>query len=261
MLAGYKFDLLHLLDVLKLNGSEDDQTVLSALMLDKPDWIVLDYEQAMFGNSHNTNPENTMQGCNFEHGVQSDLQQLSHVETKMQPLILQTSGPYHAVCLDFMIEELGGASQERYLLTSEFFDMVADFNEEENTSNAESIPAPSAPAADEDPMATFFGAGNEDPATTNRNYGIAPDNTDEPTGNNVGSIHNAPALTSLILRNPIMDMGTIDQATTSGITAPATRPIIFRTTVGAFLLTEDSNVPEIQVRFFALSIFNEHDQC
>ncbi|KAL3913977.1 MAG: hypothetical protein SGILL_006279 [Bacillariaceae sp.] len=161
MLAGYKNDLLHLLEVLKVDGKEDDQTVLSALLLSHPEIITLDYQQELFGNSHNANRDNTMEGCKFEHYDLHESQQLVHIETKATPLVLQTSGKFQAVCMDFMIEQLGGVSQGRYLLTSDFFEAVADF-EESDTDRGSPLPPPT----EEDPMNTFFGAGNETPETS-----------------------------------------------------------------------------------------------
>ena len=70
--------------------------------------------------------------------------------------------------------------------------MVAEFDQEQSASDTDTIPEPSAPTKAEDPMATFFGAGNEEPTTTNQNYGVTPDSTGGPMGNDVGSIHNNP---------------------------------------------------------------------
>jgi hypothetical protein len=195
VLAGHKFDLLHLLDALKIEGNEDDQTVLTALARHKPDWIVLDYQQKMFGNNYISNPTNMMEGCNYE---RDDLMgsQLFHIEKKAQPLLLQTSGPYHAACIDFMIEQLGGVSQERYLLTSDFFDMVGNIeNQEQSTNGPPTLPPPPTSEMQEDSMVAFFGAGIEEPTTSNQNYGVANAssiNNYGPIGSGIGGIHNKP---------------------------------------------------------------------
>jgi len=118
LMVGYPADLIYLLEVLDIAPSEDDQAVLSGLMYQFPDMIVLDYDQEMFGN--NQWPRGLEEGCVFEKSVSDEeptQSTLVHHETKVEPLIIHTPGKFYG-CLDILIEELGGSSQQRYLQES-----------------------------------------------------------------------------------------------------------------------------------------------
>jgi len=115
LMAGYPADLMNLVDVLDIHSTEDDQAVLSGLMYQFPDMIVLDYGQEMFGN--NQWPRGLIDGCIYEkeEGTTDPKQSfLVHTETGTEPLIIHTPGKFYG-CLDVLIEELGGTSQQRYL--------------------------------------------------------------------------------------------------------------------------------------------------
>lgn len=123
LMVGYPDDLINLLNVLNIDPSEDDQAVLSGLMYHFPDMIKLDYKQEMFGN--NQWPLGLVDGCVFEpHGNHLPL---IHTETGTEPLILHTPGKFYD-CLDVLIEDLGGVSQQRYLFGLEQMDEVASNN-------------------------------------------------------------------------------------------------------------------------------------
>jgi len=111
LMAGYPEDLINLVNVLDIAPEEDDQAVLSGLMNQFPDMIVLDYNQEMFGN--NQWPQGLENGCVFEKNNEI----LAHRDTKTEPLIIHTPGKFYG-CLDVLIEELGGVSQQRYLKES-----------------------------------------------------------------------------------------------------------------------------------------------
>ncbi len=111
LMAGYPEDLINLVDILDIAPEEDDQAVLSGLMNQFPDMIVLDYNQEMFGN--NQWPRGLENGCVFEKNNEI----LAHRDTKAEPLIIHTPGKFYG-CLDVLIEELGGLSQQRYLQDS-----------------------------------------------------------------------------------------------------------------------------------------------
>lgn len=117
LMAGYPADLINLLNVLDIDPTEDDQAVLSGLMYQFPDMIKLDYKQEMFGN--NQWPRGLVDGCMFE--SQGDHLSLIHTETGTEPLILHTPGKFYD-CLDVLIEDLGGVSQQRYLFGMEDMD-------------------------------------------------------------------------------------------------------------------------------------------
>merc|ERR1712151_148082 len=110
LMAGYPDDILNLLEVADMNPSEDDQAVLSGLMHQFPDMIVLDYEAELFGNNQWT--RGLKDGCVFK--SQGENLPLFHTETENEPLFLHTPGKFYD-CLDMLIEELGGVSQKRYL--------------------------------------------------------------------------------------------------------------------------------------------------
>ena len=123
LMVGYPSDLINLLNVLNIDPSEDDQAVLSGLMYHFPDMIKLDYKQEMFGN--NQWPRGLVDGCVFE--PQGEHLSLVHTETGTEPLILHTPGKFYD-CLDVLIEDLGGVSQQRYLFGLEHMNEVATNN-------------------------------------------------------------------------------------------------------------------------------------
>jgi hypothetical protein len=123
LMVGYPSDLINLLNVLNIDPSEDDQAVLSGLMYHFPDMIKLDYKQEMFGN--NQWPRGLVDGCVFE--PQGEHLSLVHTETGTEPLILHTPGKFYD-CLDILIEDLGGVSQQRYLFGLEHMNEVATNN-------------------------------------------------------------------------------------------------------------------------------------
>jgi len=119
LMVGYPADLINLLNVLDIGPAEDDQAVLSGLMYQFPDMIKLDYKQEMFGN--NQWPKGLVDGCMFE--SQGDHLSLIHTETGTEPLVLHTPGKFYD-CLDVLIEDLGGVSQQRYLFDVRNMDEV-----------------------------------------------------------------------------------------------------------------------------------------
>ena len=108
ILAGYPRNLMSLLKVSDIGATEDDQAVLSDLMLAAPEMIRLDYHQELFG----TNPvhKGLEQGCLFEHDGSS----LQHSTQMTRPLFVHTPNKFYD-CLDTMIDAMGGTSQQRYL--------------------------------------------------------------------------------------------------------------------------------------------------
>ncbi|KAL3910228.1 MAG: hypothetical protein SGILL_007774 [Bacillariaceae sp.] len=110
LMAGYPQDILRLLDVMDIAPEEDDQAVLTGLMYAYPNMITLDYHQQLFGN--NQWPKGLIDGCVF--AGQGEEEPLAHIHTATEPLIIHTPGKFYS-CLDSIIEELGGTSQQRYL--------------------------------------------------------------------------------------------------------------------------------------------------
>ena len=111
LMVGYPMDLIRLIDLMDIDPAEDDQAVLSGLMYEYPDKVVLDYNQELFGNNEWT--EGEVDGCVYESSSSSLLQPLVHIKEKTQPLIIHTSGKFYG-CLDLLLEALGGGSQHRY---------------------------------------------------------------------------------------------------------------------------------------------------
>ena len=119
LMAAYPKDLIKLMDVMDIAPYEDDQALLTGLMYAYPEMIVMDYQQEMFGNNQWT--RGLVDGCVFE--TQGKGLPLIHAETNTEPLLLHTPGKFYD-CLDILIEELGGASQQRYLFSSSFFQSI-----------------------------------------------------------------------------------------------------------------------------------------
>ena len=110
LMVGYPKDLINMLDILDIEPYEDDQAVLSGFLYSFPELLVLDYKQEMFGNNQWT--RGLVDGCVFE--PQADHLPLIHTEAGTEPLVIHTPGKFYG-CLDMLIEDLGGTSQQRYL--------------------------------------------------------------------------------------------------------------------------------------------------
>ncbi|KAL3944856.1 MAG: hypothetical protein SGBAC_001058 [Bacillariaceae sp.] len=113
MMVGTPQNLINLIHRLDLGEEEDDQAVLSAMYLQFPDLIVLDYEQQLLGN--NAWPRGMESGCIFDFDPNlQDNAFLKNKETGTTPLLLHTPGKFYS-CLDVLIDRLGGVSDHRYL--------------------------------------------------------------------------------------------------------------------------------------------------
>jgi len=113
MMVGTAENLINLIQMMDLEEREDDQAVLSAMYLQFPDLIVLDYEQELLGN--NAWPKGLESGCIFDFDPNSeDNAFLTNKETGTTPLLLHTPGKFYS-CLDVLIDRLGGVSDHRYM--------------------------------------------------------------------------------------------------------------------------------------------------
>jgi hypothetical protein len=94
LMVGRAADLINVITKADISSEEDDQAVLTGYMYLHPDEIILDYNQALFGNNRDT--------CMFElHG-----DQLVHKQTKTTPLLVHTPGG-KATCHELLMAELG----------------------------------------------------------------------------------------------------------------------------------------------------------
>lgn len=110
MMVGTAKNLANIIERMDLGEEEDDQAVLSAMYLQYPELIVLDYEQKLLGN--NAWPKGLEDGCIYDFEDESDF--LTNKQTGTSPLILHTPGKFYD-CLDLLIERLGGESDKRYM--------------------------------------------------------------------------------------------------------------------------------------------------
>lgn len=111
ILVGYPKDLKELLKVSDIDAIEDDQAVLTDLMLAAPEMIQLDYRQELFGTK--SVQKGLKDGCLFE--IEGFGEPLLHTPQMTRPLILHTPGKFYD-CLDSLIDAMGGTSQQRYLM-------------------------------------------------------------------------------------------------------------------------------------------------
>lgn len=100
LMVGRAEDLINVITKADINNEEDDQAVLTGYMYSHPDELVLDYDQALFGNNRDT--------CMFE--LHDD--HLVHQQTKTTPLFIHTPGG-KAVCHEALMEELGQKSMTK----------------------------------------------------------------------------------------------------------------------------------------------------
>lgn len=110
LMVGTADNLISLIDRMDLGEEEDDQAVLSAMYLQFPELIVLDYEQQMLGN--NAWPKGLEEGCIYDFDGENQTY-LTNKQTGTSPLILHTPGKFYD-CLDTLIDRLGGKSDLRF---------------------------------------------------------------------------------------------------------------------------------------------------
>lgn len=113
LMVGTAQNLIDMIERMDLGNEEDDQAVLSAMYLQFPELIVLDYEQKLLGN--NAWPKGLEEGCIYDFDEQNeDRSFLTNTQSGTSPLILHTPGKFYN-CLDTLIDRLGGVSDMRYL--------------------------------------------------------------------------------------------------------------------------------------------------
>jgi len=113
LMVGTANNLIDMIERMDLGEEEDDQAVLSAMYLQFPELIVLDYEQQLLGN--NAWPKGLEDGCIYDFDVNmTDKLYLTNTQTGTSPLILHTPGKFYS-CLDTLIDRLGGESDKRFL--------------------------------------------------------------------------------------------------------------------------------------------------
>ena len=113
LIAGRAGDMLRLFVTADFEVHEDDQAVLTDYMYRRPNEIILDYNQVLFGNNrhHETN------GCIFQD--QNSDKRLTNKETKATPLFIHSPGG-HYTCHESLATRLGvdlhSTFEERLLL-------------------------------------------------------------------------------------------------------------------------------------------------
>jgi hypothetical protein len=113
LMVGTAQNLIDLIERIDLGNEEDDQAVLSAMYLQFPELVVLDYEQKLLGN--NAWPKGLEEGCIYDFDEQNEEKShLTNTQTGTAPLIVHTPGKFYN-CLDTLIDRLGGVSDMRYL--------------------------------------------------------------------------------------------------------------------------------------------------
>jgi hypothetical protein len=112
LLIGKAGDMLEVFEMADFQVFEDDQAVLTDFMYRRPDKLILDYNQVIFGNNrHSTN------GCMFQ--VETNDSRLIHMETGTTPFFIHSPGGYVS-CHESLASRLGvktqvGAEQRRKL--------------------------------------------------------------------------------------------------------------------------------------------------
>lgn len=102
LMAGKARDLVRILELLELEGDEDDQAVMTDMLYRNPASFVLDYDQKLFGNARWAMPDN--KGCVFQWENATGMFQQE--DTGTRPLFIHTSGHYFS-CLRRVASHLG----------------------------------------------------------------------------------------------------------------------------------------------------------
>jgi hypothetical protein len=101
LVGGTVRNLLNLISFANMAESEDDQAVFTDLMYRRPDMIVLDYAQEMFGNNRWWLGM-AGDGCVYR---KTHTGQLAHIETGTTPFALHTAGKFFK-CFSWMANQL-----------------------------------------------------------------------------------------------------------------------------------------------------------
>jgi len=104
LIAGKVEDLIHVIEELDIDNTEDDQAVLTDYMFQHQDAILLDYGQTLFGN----NRAGEEDSCMFQLPSTSvrGQQRLVHTKTATSPLFVHSPGGL-LKCHEELAEELG----------------------------------------------------------------------------------------------------------------------------------------------------------
>lgn len=102
LMAGKARDLVRILEMLELEGDEDDQAVMTDMLYRNPASFVLDYDQKLFGNARWAMPDN--RGCVFQ--WENSTGMFKQEDTGTRPLFIHTSGHYFS-CLRRVASHLG----------------------------------------------------------------------------------------------------------------------------------------------------------
>jgi hypothetical protein len=118
LMVGRAADLINVITKADIGSEEDDQAVLTGYMFLHPDEIVLDYNQALFGNNRDT--------CMFE--LHND--QLVHKQTQTTPLLIHSPGA-RATCHIDLMAELGQTAMSKTVRRrlSEYTSTVKNYKE------------------------------------------------------------------------------------------------------------------------------------
>jgi hypothetical protein len=112
LIAGRAGDLLRVVETADFEVHEDDQAVLTDFMYRRPNELILDYNQMLFGNNRHD-----VHGCVF-HAETSD-KRLIHTETGATPLFIHSPGGYVS-CHESLASKLGvelhSSADERRML-------------------------------------------------------------------------------------------------------------------------------------------------
>lgn len=107
LIVGKVADLLRVLEAADILAAEDDQAVLTDFMYRRPEAIVLDYGQTMFGNNRGGLRDlQPSESCMFKLPTSGKQQRLEHIKTQTTPLFVHSPGGY-LQCHDDLASQLG----------------------------------------------------------------------------------------------------------------------------------------------------------
>ena len=112
IIVGKAKNIRKIYDILNMKESEDDQALMTELMLKRPDLIVLDYNQELIGNNDWTEGLN---GCVYEWS--KDVSRFVHAKYKTMPAFLHFQGKFFE-CYGKMAKDFGYVGNMRRKLES-----------------------------------------------------------------------------------------------------------------------------------------------
>eukprot|EP00746_Dinoflagellata_sp_MGD_P069762 gnl/MRDRNA2_/MRDRNA2_28550_c0_seq1.p1 gnl/MRDRNA2_/MRDRNA2_28550_c0~~gnl/MRDRNA2_/MRDRNA2_28550_c0_seq1.p1 ORF type:complete len:561 (+),score=110.31 gnl/MRDRNA2_/MRDRNA2_28550_c0_seq1:108-1790(+) len=96
--AGRAADVARVYDFLKAKPEEDDKALFAEAVFRRPDWVVLDYDQHIFGTNHWNEASDDDEGCLYVYEEAKDHKEDGYLRNRLTnstPFFIHTAGRFH----------------------------------------------------------------------------------------------------------------------------------------------------------------------